>query len=518
MRPLDKFVTPKKEAPIPTPIKNNMGIVTEWINKRCRTKGTKKGYRLSLFRFLRAIYGENTYPFFKTGGTPDNQQRQVNKRHKILDSGIQRYFDEDRNFVKDFNNFILWMNKEKYAPKSIHSTLSMVKKFFLRHGHKLTDEEWEDLKGLLAPNKPRTQDKTLTKEQLKSVLNHLGLGMRALILFLASTGARIGETLQLKIGDINLGADPPEVNVRPQYTKKEVGGRVIWFSYEARDAIREWLKAKVNRKKKTGESFSKDKVFGFSEGTTTRMWHIALQKAGLDQRDPSTKTRIFLYHLHTLRKFFSTQMGDAGVPESTIHAWMGHTAYLEAEYKRHSLEKLAKTYRDHMDAVSVYGSGSVSEFRRKLDAIEEESRHDKEDIRKANELLDKLGVPDDRPLEERLLIGFSKLAEIKQLAPKEPSYEEPKRDFQQAKPQLPKSEPLRHTKPVQKPQVLMKPTEKHKVDDWVVCPDRDDWVRKSVECKQCRQDNFKKFKECWLERRKNPSSDLFKCSKPKPNL
>jgi len=98
---------------------------------------------------------------------------------------------------------------------------------------------------------------------------------------------------------------------------------------------------------------------------------------------------------------------------------------------------------------------------------------------------------------------------------KEPSYEEPKRDFQQAKPQLPKSEPLRHTKPIQKPSISMKRLQK---DDWVVCPDRDDWVRKSVECKKCGEDNFKKFSECYKERTKNPFGPIFKCSKPKPNL
>jgi len=98
---------------------------------------------------------------------------------------------------------------------------------------------------------------------------------------------------------------------------------------------------------------------------------------------------------------------------------------------------------------------------------------------------------------------------------KEASYEEPKHDFQQAKPQPPKSELLRHTKPMQKTHVSMKPIEQARQDDWVVCPDRKDSVRKSVECKKCGEENFKKFSECYKERVKHPFSDLFKCSKPK---
>jgi len=85
----------------------------------------------------------------------------------------------------------------------------------------------------------------------------------------------------------------------------------------------------------------------------------------------------------------------------------------------------------------------------------------------------------------------------------------------ETKPQLPKSEPLRHTKPISKPSVSIEQLQK---DDWLVCPDKDDWVRKSVECKKCGEDNFKKFSECYKERTKDPFSPIFKTSKPKPNL
>jgi len=89
------------------------------------------------------------------------------------------------------------------------------------------------------------------------------------------------------------------------------------------------------------------------------------------------------------------------------------------------------------------------------------------------------------------------------------------KELESEKPQPTKSEAFTPTKTMQKREVTMKPTKKP--DDWLVCPDRDDWVRKSVECEKCSKDNFKKFKSCWIERRQNPLSDLFKCSKPKPN-
>ena len=80
-----------------------------------------------------------------------------------------------------------------------------------------------------------------------------------------------------------------------------------------------------------------------------------------------------------------------------------------------------------------------------------------------------------------------------------------------------------NSKPHLRPEVVAMqkvklPIKTTKEDDWVVCPDVDNWVRKSVECKKCGQENFKKFSECFKERVKHPFSPIFKCSKPKPNL
>ena len=57
---------------------------------------------------------------------------------------------------------------------------------------------------------------------------------------------------------------------------------------------------------------------------------------------------------------------------------------------------------------------------------------------------------EEEPKEEKLRVALEQI---------ESKSEEPKRDFQQAKLRLPKSESLRHTKPIQKPHVSMKPIE-----------------------------------------------------------
>jgi len=57
--------------------------------------------------------------------------------------------------------------------------------------------------------------------------------------------ARIGETLKLEKQDFKLDADLPSVDIKAEYTKGGVGGRTVYFSYEARDAIKDCCESKT---------------------------------------------------------------------------------------------------------------------------------------------------------------------------------------------------------------------------------------------------------------------------------
>ena len=116
--------------------------------------------------------------------------------------------------------------------------------FFQDKGVKIPDEDWKKIRrrGYM-PKRVRaeTRDKKPTKAMLKKILNYADLKSRAMILFLISSGARIGETLQLKKEDFDFEADPPKAHIRRDYTKGGVGERTVFFSYEAKDAIKDWL-------------------------------------------------------------------------------------------------------------------------------------------------------------------------------------------------------------------------------------------------------------------------------------
>lgn len=196
-----------------------------------------------------------------------------------------------------------------------------------------------------------TRDKKPTKPMLKKILNYADLKARAQTLFLVSSGARIGETLQLVKDDFDFSSDPPRVHIRAEITKGGVGERTTYFSYEAKDAIQDWLKIKDTLTKRgTSGDFSGERVFAWNSASARFMWNLACDKAGYGDRDKRTGRRI--YHLHSLRKFFRTKIG---LELDITHALMGHAEYLDDAYLRLEEEgEIAVAYLEAMPNVSVY--------------------------------------------------------------------------------------------------------------------------------------------------------------------
>ena len=73
-----------------------------------------------------------------------------------------------------------------------------------------------------------------------------------MVLFLISSGARIGETLQLKVEDFDLDSKPQKVHIKARYTKGKVGERTVYFSFEARDILKDWISIKNSTTKRLG--------------------------------------------------------------------------------------------------------------------------------------------------------------------------------------------------------------------------------------------------------------------------
>ncbi len=397
----------------PSNVEYGHGRIKNWVDKNYVNQHTKDSIYAALKMWVRFKYGENSVTDFSGYPFADRQnkekvKRDVEKRRNEIEELVERYLSElnEGDFLTDYKDFIHWLRNNGYASLTIHGRISKVKIFFGRQDArcKISDEDFAQLKRTLIPKSTRasTQDEILTKEQLKVLLLYMSIHLKAIVLFLLSTGARIGAVCQLKMSDIKLYSDPPEVNIREEYTKAQVGGRVMWFSYEARDAIKEWHKTrKSSSKRGTHGDYDEKLVFNYSRRNFTGRWNRILAKAdGKDnpvvfaKRDPSTKMEMHIYHGHTLRKFFRTNMGlegtyrgKSGVPDMIVHAWMGHKAYL-SEYDRLGNKGMADIYKENMHVVTVYEDGRgikvdealIEDIAEKLDAFRGLSMEDRENL------------------------------------------------------------------------------------------------------------------------------------------
>ena len=268
---------------------------------------------------------------------------------------LDYYIKNTQDATEDLKRFLISMDGT--PSKSIHANISAVRSFIKDHDISFSENGWKKLKrrGFMPKRiMAETRDKKLTKTQLKKILNYLDIKAKAQVLFLLSSGCRVGESVQLKTYDLDLESDPPRAFIRAEYTKNGVGARTVFMSYEARDTIKDWLKIKDTIKKRNGKPFKKDMVFDWAINTARYMWDRAIEKAGLDIKDEKTHCRI--YHLHGLRKFFRSQIG---LDVDFTHALMGHSAYLDESYLRLNEKEIAEAYLEAMPNVKVYGGANL---------------------------------------------------------------------------------------------------------------------------------------------------------------
>jgi integrase len=285
---------------------------------------------------------------FKSKATRKAYRSALRKYQRHVGINLNDYIKSNRDFLADFKSFVASLEN---PPKTVE-LYAIVAKEFLKEQRvlKLTDDEWKRIRSRQQIVRVAlTQDKAPTKAELRTILNYLDVKGRALVLFLASSGARIGETTQIKTEDLDLNSDPPKATIHSATTKGVKGGRTVRMSYEARDAIKDWLKVKGSLKKKNGKKFDSERVFPFVTQSVRDIWNRAVDKAGLGKRDENTNRRIL--HIHSLRKFFRSNIG---LDFDLTNALMGHYAYLDKSYRRLKEEDIDRAYLAAMKNVSIY--------------------------------------------------------------------------------------------------------------------------------------------------------------------
>lgn len=347
-------------------LSKQQGVLAGWLSTYGKPS-TKRLYGAALKHFLSHLYGGK-----------------LSKTDVEFESLASTFISEckgGRNWFKDLVDFAVYLSNR--PPKTAFSYMNAVKGFIeFCLDVELSKKQAKILRSRLPKGvRARTVDGELTRERLRSILTHCDVKGKALFLFLASSGIRVGEALQLQLGDVDLNSDPVKVVVRGEYAKE--GDKYYTFiSTEAKDALLEWLKVRDSylhssssrgRGLKVVKSVDDERLFPFSTYVANAMWTNAVNKAGLEGRDASTKRRKF--HIHLLRKFFQTQLKYANVPEDIVEALIGHRGYLDDAYRRYSFEQMVEAYKKGEPYLYINVPTEIREIQTKFSKEQEEQRN-----------------------------------------------------------------------------------------------------------------------------------------------
>ncbi len=348
-----------------------------WLSKRTQ-KNTRNIYQSSARHFLNCVYGIG-----------------LNQSDAEYEKLTDKYISEvklGRVWFKDLEKFAVYISNDgKRPPKTAQTYLYGIKSY-LEHilNCEISKKQIRDIKNILPKGtRARTQDGELTRERFRNILTHCDSKGKALFLFCASSGVRIGEVLQLLPDDIDFKTDPTKVHVRGAITK-EGDAYDTFISSEAKESLVEWLKVKneylaqsMNRgrglKHGQGVKDANDKrIFPFSMNVADSMWTNAIRKAGLDVKDSDTDRH--KYHIHILRKFFNSQLKYANVPDDMVESMLGHSRGIVATYGRYSMEQFAEKYKKAEPYLLVNVPTEIHEMQTKYNQDKEKQKQEIDDL------------------------------------------------------------------------------------------------------------------------------------------
>ncbi|MEJ2031537.1 MAG: tyrosine-type recombinase/integrase [Deltaproteobacteria bacterium] len=168
---------------------------------------------------------------------------------------------------------------------------------------------------------------------------------RALILMLLRTGMRIGELLDLRVADIDLN----ERKVMIYLGEKNSRGRVVYYSEDAEEALKAWLRIRDPKREHLFYSTVKKRDgFSLTYVGARRIFTKWLGKAGLGHKG---------YSLHRLRHTFASELLNAGLRLEVLQQLLGHSNIVETRRYARLTDKTRE--EEYFRAMALIEKGEI---------------------------------------------------------------------------------------------------------------------------------------------------------------
>jgi len=206
---------------------------------------------------------------------------------------------------------------------------------------------------------PESLPRAIPPEDLRAVLVVIEDPRdRAMILVLLRTGMRIGELLATTMNEVLI----EERKILIFEAEKNRLGRVVYFSDDARDALKAWFQSRDPRKHYLFYAQGKETM---SYTTAHTIFYRYLLRAGLKHKG---------YSLHSLRHTFATELLNAGMRLECLQPLLGHASLqMTRRYARLSDKRREQEYFKAMERIEKEARDEPDELDRELQEIFEEA-------------------------------------------------------------------------------------------------------------------------------------------------
>ncbi|MCJ7762034.1 site-specific integrase [Candidatus Bathyarchaeota archaeon] len=263
------------------------------------------------------------------------------------------------------DDFIANLQAENLAPGSVSN---FVKALFRCNGLKL------ELNCSL-PKRTMYRDRSPTPEELAILIDMTDIRLKVIISMLALGGFRNGTLTKLQYRhvkrDLEKGITPIHVHIEAEITKGKYHDYDTFIGQEAADYLRLYLQARRKGTEKIPPEIIQDNSplirnlecrtpVPITTQSVHKIVHDLYVKAGLLPQKPVG--RCYELRVHSIRKFFRTQLAALGVQTDYIEYMMGHTISTYHDIQMKGIEYLRGIY-----GLSIKPKTRVS----KIDALKE---------------------------------------------------------------------------------------------------------------------------------------------------
>jgi integrase len=269
------------------------------------------------------------------------------------DEAVNRIKCEKLDVYDVLDGFVDYLMRHGLAPRTVNLYLTAVRQFLVHEDVAFDKSKFRE-RVVTPQDYAISTDRAPTKSELRKLFIHASLKAKVIIAMLVSSGMRIGELANLRVGDIDFNSQPAKITVRASETKQK-RPHITFISSEATSLLKEFLGDKVNQEDQyvfeRGRGRPKDALYAM-------LWRL-FKKINMREK-MSPESRRYAIHPHSFRKYFFSQCLAAGVERGVVEGWMGHKYGLDESYLRVPEEEQAKLYLKAEPRLTIMSEGEVS--------------------------------------------------------------------------------------------------------------------------------------------------------------